>query len=65
VVEFTVTPDGGVANPHVVQSSPRRLFDQAAISEIKESKFEPAMKDGQPVPAVLRLRIDFNLGSGG
>lgn len=62
VVEFTVTTDGSVTNAHVVESQPRRLFDSAAVDTIKHSTFEPAMKDGQPTSAVLKVRIDFNLG---
>jgi hypothetical protein len=31
------------------------------MGAIKHSKFSPAMKDGQPVEAVLRRRIDFKL----
>ena len=62
VVEFTVSASGGVENPHVVDSSPRRLFDTAAIQAVKQSKFDPAVKDGQPVASVLRRRIDFKFG---
>jgi protein TonB len=61
VVEFTVTASGEVSNVHVVDAQPRRVFDHAAITAIKQSKFESAMKDGQAVDAVLRRRIDFNL----
>jgi periplasmic protein TonB len=59
VVEFTVNPDGSVGNAHVVDSSPRRVFDQAAIEAVKRSQFKPAMKNGEPVASVLRRRIDF------
>lgn len=61
VVEFTVTASGAVSNVHVVDGQPRRVFDRAAISAIRQSKFAPAMKDGQAVDAVLRRRIDFSL----
>ncbi|HJR14360.1 MAG TPA: energy transducer TonB [Rhodanobacteraceae bacterium] len=62
VVEFTVSASGGVENPHIVDSSPRRVFDSAAIQAVKQSKFDPAMKDGQPVASVVRRRIDFKFG---
>lgn len=62
VVQFTVSSTGAVENPHVVDSSPRRVFDNAAISAVKHSKFEPALKDGQPVDSVLQRRIDFKFG---
>ena len=61
VVQFTVSASGAVSDVHVVDSRPRRTFDSAAMGAIKHSKFSPAMKDGQPVEAVLRRRIDFKL----
>lgn len=60
-VEFTVTADGAVANAHVVDSSPRHVFDNAAIAAIKRSKFEPALQNGKAVAAVVERRIEFKL----
>lgn len=62
VVEFTVSATGAVENPHVVDSSPRRVFDSAAIQAVRRSKYDPAMKDGEPTTAVLQRRIDFKFG---
>lgn len=62
VVEFTVSASGAVEDPHIVESSPRRVFDSAAIEAVKRSRFDPALKDGQAVPAVLQRRIDFKFG---
>lgn len=62
VVEFTVTASGAVENAHIVDSSPHRLFDSAAIQAVRNSKFEPALKDGQPVSSVLQRRINFKFG---
>lgn len=62
VVEFTVSADGTVDNPHVIDSSPRRVFDSAAIQAVRSSKFKPALKDGTPVASTLRRRIDFKFG---
>lgn len=62
VVQFTVSATGGVENPRVVNSSPRHVFDDAAINAVRHSKFEPALKDGQPVESVLQRRIDFKFG---
>lgn len=62
VVQFTVTADGAIEDAHIVQSSPRRVFDSAAVLAIRHSKFEPAVKDGQPVASTLVRRIDFKFG---
>lgn len=62
VVEFTVAADGSVQDTHIVESSPPHVFDRAAIEAVIRSKFEPAMKDGQPVDSIVRRRIDFRIG---
>ncbi len=62
VVEFTVTASGAVTNAHVIDSSPRRIFDQAAIRAVDQSTYKPALKDGEPVSAVLQRRVDFKFG---
>jgi protein TonB len=62
VVEFTVSTEGAIQDAHIVASSPRRVFDSAAIQAVKQSKFQPALKDGQPVASTLRRRIAFNFG---
>jgi protein TonB len=62
VVQFTVTPAGSVTNAHVIESSPRRVFDEAAIHAVEQSTYKPALKDGDPVSAVLQRRVDFKFG---
>lgn len=61
-VQFTVTAAGTVTGAHIIASSPRRVFDQAAIRAVEQSKYEPAMKDGQAVSAILQRRVDFKFG---
>ncbi|HET6914267.1 MAG TPA: energy transducer TonB [Rhodanobacteraceae bacterium] len=60
-VEFTVNPDGSVSNAHVIASQPGRVFDRAAIQAVSRSKFNPALKNGQPVSSTLQRRIDFKM----
>ena len=62
VVEFTVTATGSVTGAHVIESSPRRVFDQAAIHAVQQSTYKPALKDGEPVSAVLQRRVAFKFG---
>lgn len=62
VVQFTVAPDGSIENAHIVESAPRRVFDNAAIQAVRRSHFDPAVKDGQPVASTLVRRIDFKFG---
>jgi iron complex outermembrane recepter protein len=52
----TVQPDGSVEEPVVVTSGGAD-FDAAAIAAVKLWKFRPALRDGVPYPA--RIRIPF------
>jgi protein TonB len=60
-VEFTILPDGSVADPEVLQSDPPRLFDRNALRAILRWKFKPRIVDGQPVERRAVQRIDFML----
>jgi len=60
-VEFTILPDGTVADPVITNSEPRRLFDRNALRAILRWKFKPRIVDGQPVARRATQRIDFEL----
>lgn len=63
LVEFTITEDGGVEDPDVLESEPRRMFDRNAIRAILKWKFKPRIIDGKPVRRRATQRIDFELDS--
>ncbi|MEL0068857.1 MAG: energy transducer TonB, partial [Gammaproteobacteria bacterium] len=48
IVEFTVTKNGSVANPKVVEAEPPNLFDKAAVDAAKKFKYKPRVIDGEP-----------------
>ena len=56
-VELTVGRDGHVINARVVQSTPRGVFDRAALDAVKQWKY-PA----QPAPLSLRRTFAFAPG---
>lgn len=59
VVEFTVMPDGTVAEPAIKQSS-YRLFSRAALAAIEEWKFEPVVAEaGEAIPVRSAMRFNF------
>jgi len=60
-VEFTITPDGRVADPLVVDAKPRGMFDRAAIQAILRWKFRPRYVDGQAITRRASQIIDFQL----
>lgn len=60
-VEFTILPDGSVADPVVIDSEPRRLFDRNAMRAILRWKFKPRIVNGEAVSRRATQRIDFIL----
>jgi len=40
-VEITIGGDGDVTNARVVEATPPRVFDRAALTAVKRWKFEP------------------------
>ena len=47
LVEFTVTTDGRVLNPGIVESRPGGLFDQVTLDVTPKWRFKPKVVDGQ------------------
>ncbi len=58
VVEFDVTPDGGVDNAAVVESEPGALFDQAALAAVSRWRY---IGDEQRGETRLTERLEFSL----
>lgn len=58
VVQYTVTPEGAVENPTVVDASPAGVFDRAVLSAIEAWSYAPAAAATEG----LTQRFDFNLG---
>ncbi|MEM1433972.1 MAG: energy transducer TonB [Pseudomonadota bacterium] len=62
-VRYRVTETGTVADPEVVRAAPPGVFDEAALTAIRQFRYRPQLKDGTPVavPAVIstiRFRLD-------
>ncbi len=67
VVEFTITSNGSIANPKVVEAMdakgrPTRIFDRAALKAASKLKYKPRVIDGVgvDVPQVLH-KFTFQL----
>ena len=61
MIEFTITPDGNVVEPVVVESEPSNVFDRVALEAIVQWKFEPRVERGQAVESRAKQRIEFGL----
>ncbi len=55
---FTVTADGRVADPVIIQSS-NWVFRDLVLNAVRKWKYEPALKDGQPVAAKVSQSFAF------
>jgi len=60
-VRITVSPQGSVTNAEVVRAQPSRVFDRAALAAVRQWRFEPALRNGQPIAAQRTQRIEFKL----
>ncbi len=60
-VEFTITEEGTVTNPRVLEAKPPRIFDREALRAILKWKFKPKIVDGVRVPQIATQTIEFKL----
>ena len=58
-VQVSVAPDGSVERMDVAQSSGNRYLDRAAMNAVRRWRFNPAMRNGQPVSATVVIPVDF------
>jgi TonB family protein len=58
IVIVTVAADGAVLDAHV-DDSVGADYDQAAINAVKHWQFEPATRNGKPIPARVRALVHF------
>ena len=58
-----VAPDGSVAAVAVEKSSSHDVLDQAAARAVRRDwKFQPGLKDGEPVPGSVTITFEFVSG---
>jgi len=69
VVEYTVTKNGSVRDPRVVEAftkdgNPTTIFNRAAVKSALKYKYKPRVVDGEPieVPGV-KTKISFNMAN--
>jgi protein TonB len=59
-LEFTVHADGSTGEIVVTNSSPRRTFDNAAVTAVGQWRYKPVIRDGKPVDQRAAVRIRFS-----
>lgn len=60
-VEFTITTNGSVRDPIVLDAEPPRIFDRAAIRAVKKWKYRPEIVDGVAVEVKNRTKVVFEM----
>ena len=60
-VEFTIAPDGTTQDLVVRDSTPKKVFDEAALQAVEKWVFKPVIRDGEPVAQRTVLKIQFSL----
>ena len=59
LVRMLIGPDGRVRKAEIEKSSP--MFDEYALDAARQWTFTPALTDGKPVMAWVRIPFDFRL----
>ncbi len=60
LVQVQVSEDGLPTNVRVVRGIGYGL-DEKAIEAVKQYRFKPAMKDGQPVKVAMNIQVNFQI----
>jgi protein TonB len=59
VLEAVIDSRGVVTNVRVVKSIP--LLDEAAVEAVKQWRYQATMLNGQAVPVVMTVTLNFGL----
>jgi protein TonB len=59
IVEVRIETDGTVGNARVLRSIPK--LDQAALDAVMQWKFVPTIVNGNAVPVIMTVTVNFRL----
>lgn len=60
ILEAIIDVDGNVVSTRILRSIP--LLDEAAVDAVRQWKYTPARLNGEPVPVVVTVTVNFTLG---
>jgi protein TonB len=65
VIRYGVSVDGRVINARVEEANPEGVFEDAALAAVRSWRYNPALKDGEPVAvdnvlSTLRFELSAN-----
>ena len=58
-MQFTVKPDGSVADLAVMHAEPQGLFEQAALDAVRTWRYQPVVRNGHAVSQRVTVRVNF------
>lgn len=61
VLKVDVDAEGRTAGVTVLSASPAGVFDAVSVAAARQWTFEPARRDGKPVPSALKIPLTFAL----
>lgn len=62
IVEFTVTKQGTVRDPFVIEAEPEGIFERAAMDAALKFKYKPRVMDGEPTEVSgVQNKITFKM----
>jgi TonB family protein len=59
IIEARVEPDGTVGQARILRSIP--MLDDAALDAVRQWEFTPTLLNGQPVPVIMTVTVNFTL----
>ena len=59
IIEAVIAVDGTVRDARVLRSHP--LLDRAAVDAVRQWRYEPTRLNGQPVPVIVTVTVQFRL----
>jgi periplasmic protein TonB len=60
-IAYTVAPNGSVTNVKVVNATPPRVFESAAIKAVSRLRYQPVILDGKATAVGTMVRIVFRV----
>lgn len=65
VIRYSVAADGRVVNARVESADPEGVFEEAALKAVRSWRYNPAVRDGEPVAldnvlSTVRFKLDDN-----
>jgi TonB family protein len=60
ILEIVIDTDGSVKQARVLRSIP--LLDTAAVDTVKQWRYEPTQLNGNPVPVIMTVTVNFTAG---